>query len=72
MKSYPYDINSLEDFNQIRDTSLTTFKLDRRRKIWNLIADELIKINFTNMLAKEFLLLFLFNCLIIYLQLYAP
>lgn len=54
MKSYPYDINSLEDFNQIRDTSLTTFKLDRRRKIWNLIADELIKINFTNMLAKEF------------------
>ena len=53
MKSYPYDINSLEDFNQIRDTSLTTFKLDRRRKIWNLIADELIKINFTNMLAKE-------------------
>ena len=54
MKQYPYDINSLKDFSEIRDKTLNIFRLDRRRKIWNLIADELIKINFTKILAKEF------------------
>ncbi len=54
MKHYPYDINSLEDFNEIRDNSLSIFRLDRRRKIWNFIADELIRIKFTKILAKQF------------------
>ena len=54
MKQYPYDINSFESFHEIKDKTLAIYKLDRRRKIWNFVADELIKIKFKEILAEKF------------------
>ena len=54
MKQYPYDINSLKNFEEIEDKSLTLFRLDRRREIWNFIASELINVKFSKILAEKF------------------
>lgn len=54
MKQYPYDINSLKSFEEIEDKSLTLFRLDRRREIWNFIASELINIKFSKLIAEKF------------------
>ena len=54
MKNFPYDIPSLKTFDEIKYEDLNLFSLNRRRKVWDLIASELIKIKFHHELSKEF------------------
>ena len=42
MKNFPYDIESLENFNQIKNENLNLFNLKKRRKIWDEITNSLL------------------------------
>ena len=54
MKNFPYDIVSLKYFDEIKYEDLNLFSLERRRKVWDLIASELIRIKFNDELSREF------------------
>ena len=54
MKNFPYDIVSLKYFDEIKYEDLNLFSLERRRKVWDLIASELIRIKFNDELPREF------------------
>ena len=54
MKNFPYDIVSLKYFDEIKYEDLNLFSLERRRKVWDLIASELIRIKFNDELSRIF------------------
>jgi hypothetical protein len=54
MKDFPYDLNSLKNYNEIKNNNLNFFCLKKRRITWDYVVSELIKIKFQKKSAEEF------------------